>query len=120
MHCPEMWGEVLFVDSNGGTFAEAPEHNDITVANLLMPIYYLQRQWQEEHGQFAIELSELGLTAGRLPIWPQSGAELQTTELPTNWIMQMSGGRDHFQVNLTTPKLTVTVDDQGKLLRRKN
>lgn len=118
MHCPEMWGEVLFVDGTGGTFAETPEHNDITVANLLMPIYYLQRQWQEEHGQYAAELRELGIAEGRLPVWPQTGAEVQTTKLPDNWTLLMSCGRDHFRVQLTTPEMTVTVDDQGKLLRR--
>ena len=117
MHCPEMWGEVLFVGPEGGTFPESLEHHEITVANLLMPIYYLQKAWHDEHGEYATELRQLGIEEGRMPIWPQNGDMTETTAVPENWALTMSCGAEHFVAQLTTPGLYVTVNDTGRLMR---
>lgn len=119
MDHPELWGEVLFVTDPDLTFAEAPEHHDIGVANLVMPIYYLQKLWYQEHGRFAGSLSELGVPAGEFPLWPPPAGGSPTTPLPGPWHLELEGTDSRFEARLLTPDLAVTVDETGRL-RREN
>lgn len=107
MHYPEQWGEVLFVgDHFDGNLERALstnlEHQAILAGRILMDLYYLQRIWQEEHGQFASSLSELGFTSPMIS---------------DQWQLEMTGQQKRFLGTLTTADYTITVDEQGRLQR---
>ena len=78
-----------------------------------MPVYYRQREFHEAHGRFAADGAELGLPAGHLPMRDPG----RTLPLGTDQILEISGGADWFEARLTTPRLTATVDQEGRLHR---
>ena len=126
MHCPEMWGEVLFDDGSGRTVASAAEHARIAMANGLMPLYYRQQALREAGGRlagtlgrFAGTLAELGVPAGHWPRWPgEAGPDGATTApLPAGWALTMDGDSTWFRATLTTPLGTASIDHTGKLER---
>ena len=119
MHVPEMWGEVMFDDGSGThRFASSREHREITIAGTLMPIYYLQRQFAADRGRFAASLTELGVPVGMLPTWPPTDGQVKMTALPGNWQLEMDASADRFTARLITPELRVTVDEEGRLVRK--
>ena len=108
MHYPEQWGEVLFVgDGFDGNLPRALsnslEHQAILTGRILMDLYYQQRIWQEDHGRFAASLDELGFT---------------TNLHGETWQLEMEGQEKRFLATLITPLCTITVDEQGRLLRQ--
>jgi hypothetical protein len=111
MHYPEQWGEVLFVSDEfdelyDGNLERAlsgnPEHQAIMSGRQLMDLYYQQRQWQDRHGRFARTLEELGFTP---PL------------MARDWDFEMSGDEDRFLARLRTPRFTITVNEEGRLVR---
>jgi hypothetical protein len=100
MHYPEMWGEVLFAVDEDQDFDASPEHGAIMAAASLMPVYYLQKQWRQDHGRFASSLQELG-----------------PPPLPPQWTLFMETCGDGFTAHLITPHGTATVDQDGRLER---
>lgn len=104
MHYPEMWGEVLFVPEATTDFDAATEHAAITAAASLMPIYYRQKQWFEDHGRFAATLAELGIPDHAIP-------------LPSTGTLSLEACGDGFTARLETPYGTATVDQFGRLER---
>ena len=115
MHCPEMWGEVLFDDGAGRTVAASPEHARLAMANGLMPLYYRQQARREATGAYAASLAELDLPAGHWVLWPGAAAEGATAPLPAGWNLQMTGGPDWFRATLATPLGTASIDHTGRL-----
>jgi hypothetical protein len=99
MHYPEMWGEVMFTGDGDHGFDESDEHQAILAAATLMPIYYLQKQWHEDHGQFASSLLELGFSPD------------------PRWTLDMETCAEGFTARLVTPHGTATVDQDGRLER---
>lgn len=97
MHYPEMWGEVLFTTGDAINFENSEEHRAISGAAYLMPVYYAQRQFHEDHGRFAGDMNELGLP-------PTRGFELR-------------GGADRFLARFTGAHGTATIDETGRLRR---
>ena len=77
-----------------------PEHGAITAAATLMPIYYQQKQWHEDHGRFASSLEELGLPPQR-----------------SGWTLTMEPCGDGFSARLVSPHGTATVNETGRLER---
>jgi hypothetical protein len=61
MHMPEMWGIVQFSDSivGRGRDAVGPDSN-ATARWALRRIYYAQREYRREHGDYAQNLEQLG------------------------------------------------------------
>ena len=118
MHCPEMWGEVLFDDGGGLGFEASPEHTRIAMATLLMPVYYRQRVFHEANGRFAATLAELGLGDERLPLWPD-GPGLAARDMPMipGFTLTLDGGDDWFRAGLATPLGTAVIDHTGRLER---
>lgn len=101
MHYPEMWGEVMFIDSSGtGEFSTSIQHLHITSAQQLMPIYYAQKQYFEDHGQYASSLADLAL-----PI-PEIALSLEIVANETS-----------FEVKMKTSNGSYTVDETGQLLK---
>ena len=117
MHCPEMWGEVLFSDGRGETFAASAAHREIMIGTIVMPLYYLQREYAEVHGHFATALAELGLADGAIPVWPKVADAVRTSPLPAGWSLEMDATARRFAARLITPDLQVTVDETGRLVR---
>lgn len=117
MHCPEMWGEVLFDDGAGRTVATSPQHARAAMANGLLPLYYRQRAWQERTGSYAHTLAELGLADGRWPLWPtETGPDGSgTAPLPQGWTLSLAGGDTWFRATLATPLGTAVIDHTGRL-----
>jgi hypothetical protein len=97
MHYPEMWGEVMFTDGGPHDFDESAEHRTISGAAYLMPVYYAQRQFHEDHGRYARDMNELGLP-------PTRGFEVQ-------------GEADRFLARFTGAHGTATIDETGRLRR---
>lgn len=107
MHYPERWGEVLFVDGSfDGHLSRAlnsnPEHHAIMAGQVLMDLYYQQRQWQEDHGLFARDLDEL---------------EFQPRLMAHTWNLEMTGTGSRFEAKLFTPGCDLSVNEEGKLIR---
>ena len=117
MHCPEMWGEVLFDDGAGRTVDTAPQHARAAMANGLLPLYYRQRQWQERTGRFAGTLAELGIADGCWPLWPTETAAdgSGTGPLPMGWALSLAAGDTWFRAALTTPLGAAVIDHTGRL-----
>ena len=117
MHCPEMWGEVLFDDGGGRTVDASPQHARAAMASGLMPLYYRQRAWQEAHGRFAHTLAELGVPDGRWPLWPtEPGPDGSgTAPLPDGWTLTLAGGDTWFRAALDTPLGAASLDHTGRL-----
>ena len=114
MHCPERWGEVLFVaDAETDAFAGNAEHEAILVAQSLMPLYYRQREHREKHGRFATSLADLGLGPGELPLREPG----RVMALDERWTLTMSADPEGFRARLATPRVVVTVDHEGRLRR---
>ena len=114
MHCPERWGKVVFVtDAGADPFVGNAEHDAILVAGALMPLYYRQREFREEHGRFAADLAELGLAQGELPLREPG----RVARLAANWRLELTGDREGFRARLSTPQVIVTVDGDGRLQR---
>ncbi len=119
MHCPEMWGEVLFNDG-GGPAEEADglrEHARLAMANGLMPLYYRQQARREAKGSYAASLAELGVPNGQWLLWPGDTPDAPPAPLPGGWTLDMTGGADWFRATLTTPLGVAVIDDKGKLER---
>ncbi len=107
MHYPEQWGEVLFVgpDFDGNlarALSNSAEHLAIQTGRILMDLYYQQRQFHEDHGRFASDLAEL---------------DFAPTGLGKAWSLTMEAGADRFAAQLVTPDFTITVDEEGQLVR---
>ena len=122
MHCPEMWGEVLFTDGSGDrepTVATSAEHVRLAMAATLMPLYYRQRAQHEATGSYAGTLAGLGLPAGHWPLWPceNGGGPEHSTPWPSGWALDLSGGGAWFRATLVTPLGTAVIDDTGRLER---
>ncbi len=100
MHCPEMWGEVMFTANGEHDFEDSEEHRAILAAASLMPVYYKQKQWHEDHGQFASSLGELGISTD------------------PRWTLTMETCAEGFTARLVTPHGTATVDQDGRLERK--
>lgn len=130
MHCPEMWGEVLFTDGTGGdderTVATSAEHARLAMANGLMPLYYRQQARREATGAYAASLADLGVPNGRWLLWPGDAQDAQDAQdapdappapLPGGWTLEMTGGDSWFRATLATPLGVAVIDDTGKLER---
>ncbi len=118
MHYPDMWGEVLFATDRDQDFDVSPEHEAIMAAASLMPVYYLQKQWREDHGQFASSLQELDIPPSSLPVWDPDSAASVVRPLPPQWILSLETCGDGFTARLVTPHGTATVDQNGRLERK--
>jgi Carbohydrate family 9 binding domain-like len=99
MHYPENWGQVLF---SGPQFEGNREHQSINTARALMDVYYAQRQWQENHGQYAGTIAEL---------------ESEFGALPREWAFELEATENQFTARLCTPSGVMTVDETGRLKR---
>jgi len=125
MHCPEQWGEVLFVDEtyNGNaarTLNSNREHDSINSARALMDIYYAQRQWFEDHEVFAATIAELDAEYGKLMTKWLTKVETVDGEiyvLPYRWTLEMQASDNRFTAALCTPRGLMTVDETGRLVR---
>ncbi|MEN8006016.1 MAG: carbohydrate-binding family 9-like protein [Candidatus Krumholzibacteriota bacterium] len=118
MHYPEMWGEVEFAPEAFTDFDSAStEHGAITAAASLMPVYYLQKQWFEDHGSFASTLDELDVPAASLPAWNPEPGVCTTVPLPVNWSLSLETCGNGFTARLDTPYGTATVNQDGRLER---
>jgi hypothetical protein len=117
MHYPEMWGEVLFAADGDQDFDASPEHGAIMAASSLMPVYYLQKQWREDHGQFASSLQELDIPPYSLPFWNSGSGAPVARPLPAQWALSLETCGDGFTARLVTPHGTATVDQNGRLER---
>jgi hypothetical protein len=107
MHYPERWGEVLFVDDDfdgnlARTLAGNMEHQSILVGGILMDLYYAQRQWQDRYGRFAATVAELEFDPGLMS---------------QGWQLEMEGQATRFLATLTTDRYTITVNEEGRLVR---
>jgi len=100
MHYPEMWGEVMFATDGDPDFDTAPEHGSIMAAATLMPVYYMQKQWREDHGRFASSLGELGIPPQR-----------------SGWTLTMESCGDGYSARLVSPHGTATINENGRLER---
>ena len=118
MHCPEMWGEVMFGGEEDLAFETSAEHAAIAAAARLMPLYYLQRQWREDQGEFAFSLTDLGLPPDTLPVWHEARAAYLPAPLPAGWTLSLEGGGRRFTATLVSPHGTATVDQDGRLERK--
>ena len=118
MHYPEMWGEVLFAGDGYQDFDSTAEHKAIMAAASLMPLYYLQKQWHEDHGRFASSLWELDLLEGELPAWNPDPTEAVNYPLPEGWTVSLESCGDAFSATLKTPHGTATVNQHGRLERK--
>jgi hypothetical protein len=58
MHAPERWGFVTFVENAADKIAD-PRKSWREAYEVLMPVYYAQREYREEHGVFARRLADL-------------------------------------------------------------
>ncbi len=103
MHYPEMWGEVLFAEDDSQDFSASLEHRAIGIAATLMPVYYRQKQYREDHGRFADSLKELGL-------YPPPFSDIRSFSLKTCG--------DTFTATISTQYVTATVDQDGRLERK--
>lgn len=63
MHCPERWGYVTFSGEPAGAAPVTGKVPEDLVAGprFLMPLYYAQRSYQEEYGNYATSLTQLDL-----------------------------------------------------------
>lgn len=116
MHCPEMWGEVVFDDGAGRRVADSPDHARHRLGALLMPLYYRQQAHREARGRYAGDLAALDLSADELPGWPgdRDGRDWPAP-LPAQWRLEMEAGDDWFRAALVTPLGTARVDHAGQL-----
>jgi hypothetical protein len=113
MHLPERWGLVTFVraEAAGATEADGPaDPRDALrpVYELLMPVYYAQREHHAEHGRYATRLADLttlpAAVRGRL-VAPGRGFDLAATP-------------QSFRASLpTVDGMRWTVDQTGRLVR---
>ena len=117
MHYPEMWGEVMFVADRDQDFDTSGEHETIMAAASLMPVYYLQKQWRENHDRFASSLPELGIGSDSLPVWDPASATSLLRPLPPQWTLSLETCGEGFTARLDTPNGTATVDQNGRLER---
>ncbi len=117
MHCPEMWGEVMFTDGPPADAARevaaSPAHARLAMASGLMPLYYRQQARREADGAYAASLAGLDIPVGHWLLWP--GESATTAALPAGWTLQMTGGADWFRATLATPLGTATIDHTGRL-----
>lgn len=111
MHYPEQWGEVLFVgndfqDTHDRNLKRAlnanAEHQSILHGRMLMDLYYQQRIWKEEHGRYAATMDELGF---------------EPTMMAKDWSLEMQGSATRFLATLHTGPCTITVNEEGRLIR---
>lgn len=116
MHCPEMWGEVVFDDGSGRTVEGSPDHDRHRLGALLMPLHYRQQRHHRELGGYAGDLAALGLGAGERPGWPgdRGGADWNAP-LPAGWTLMLHGGGAWYRAVLTTTAGTVAIDHTGRL-----
>lgn len=109
MHYPERWGEVMFVAEAGrngaARFDASAEHRLILAGNDLMSFYYLQREYREQHGRYAPDLASLRGRSGGC-------------QLPEGAHLELHAGDDRFLLRLATEDGEVTVNEEGRLLRR--
>jgi len=125
MHCPENWGEVLFVgpDYDGDpdrAINTSTEHASINMARALMDVYYFQKQHHEDHGGFALSKTALEKQYGVL--MKEWATEIETTDgtafvLPYKWAFEMEATAVRFTATLDTPAGVMTVNEEGRLLR---
>ena len=101
MHAPERWGFVTFVETTDDTPAD-PRDDARPAYELLMPLYYAQRAYHEEHGLFTPRLADLG-------------------DLPaaTRERLSLEACSDIFTATLTTVTgIRWTIDHEGRLTRQ--
>lgn len=58
MHYPERWGYVVFADRENGVDVDALLENE-SVKPILYNLYYCQKDYFEEHGEYALFLADL-------------------------------------------------------------
>ena len=107
MHCPENWGEVLFVGPDYDGDAEqaintSTEHASINIARALMDVYYAQKQHYEDFGEFAPT---------------QNVLEKKYGLLLKEWEFEMEATPGRFMAKLNTPAGVMTVNEEGRLIR---
>jgi hypothetical protein len=116
MHCPEMWGHVVFDDGSGHTVEGSADQGRFRLATLLMPLYYRQQQLREASGRYAADLDALGLAAGQWPGWPgDRGGQAWAAPLPAGWVLTLRGDDDGYRATLATPAGTAAIDHTGRL-----
>lgn len=116
MHCPEMWGQVVFDDGTGHAVRGSADHERFRLATLLMPLYYRQQQLRGTSGRYAADLDALGLAAGEWPGWPgDRGGRAWASPLPAGWVLTLRGDDDGYRATLATPGGTVAIDHTGRL-----
>jgi len=101
MHAPERWGFVTFVETTDEAVAD-PRDDARPAYELLMPLYYAQRAYHEEHGRFASRLADLG-------------------DLPaaTRERLSLEACSDTFTATLATVTgIRWTMDHEGRLTRQ--
>jgi len=79
MHRPERWGYIQFSSRQSGT---DHFHRDPTLParDLLMEVYYRQRDFQKQHGRYAASLADLAMT-GPAPSPIEGPVDLATTDI---------------------------------------
>lgn len=87
MHRPERWGFVQFSKEPPGDARFVPDPT-LAARDVLMGIYHAQKSFQKEHGKWATDLKQLGLTRS-IPGFPQPLAFRAT--------------KDGFEVELDVP-----------------
>ena len=103
MHAPERWGFVTFVENAGAAVAD-PRDEARVAYELLMPLYYAQREYHEKHGGFATRLADLAT----LPV--DVHGRLTVTSLT------LTSSGDSFTATLVTADGTSwTVDHESRL-----
>ena len=116
MHCPEMWGEVVFDDGNGRTVEGSPDHDRHRLAALLMPLHYRQQAHHDQYGRYAEDLAALDLGPRELPGWPgERDGRQWAAPLPAGWTLTLHGGGAWYRAVLATTAGTVAIDHTGRL-----
>lgn len=109
MHMPERWSYVYLSATNAGAGTEEfqyPEYRPIE--KLLWAMFYEQEKQKADNGKYITKVSDFGLTADEKALLPEG----------SNLTMETMSGK--YLITAETPAWTVTIDEDGQILRSKN
>ena len=101
MHYPERWGYIIFADDEPEVEVLDIINERYAIALILYDVYYLQRDYYEEHGDYALFISDLHWNEQRY-----ATAELQPL---------LIGNGQHYQVAVELPSGgSLWLDETGR------